>query len=60
MVPLRQDPGKNWGIFDWMNQFLQSLWELEEGTASLMVSLSEDNVRYAEIRFCPELHTVEG
>ena len=25
-----------------------------------MASLADDNVRYAEIRFCPELHTTEG
>ena len=25
------EAGRNWGIFDWMNQFLQSAWELEEG-----------------------------
>ena len=55
-----QEAGKNWGIFDWMNQFLQSAWELEEGTKTLMESLAEDNVRYAEIRFCPELHRLDG
>ena len=35
-------------------------WELEEGTKALMQSLAEDNVFYAEVRFCPELHTLEG
>lgn len=43
-----------------MNQFLQTTWELEEGTKALMQSLARDNVRYAEVRFCPELHTLEG
>lgn len=52
--------GKNWGIFDWMCQFLQTEWELEEGTKALMQSLADDNVFYAEVRFCPELHTLEG
>jgi adenosine deaminase len=54
------EAGKNWGIFDWMCQFLQTEWELEEGTKTLMESLAQDNVFYAEIRFCPELHTLEG
>lgn len=54
------EAGKNWGIFDWMCQFLQTEWELEEGTKALMQSLAEDNVFYAEVRFCPELHTLEG
>jgi hypothetical protein len=44
-----QEAGKNWGIFDWMNQFLQSAWELEEGACTLMESLAADNVRYAEV-----------
>ena len=72
-----------------MCQFLQTEWELEEGTKTLMESLARDNVFYgaslptflltvlltfllsicsqiahfrlaAEVRFCPELHTLEG
>lgn len=54
------EAGKNWGIFDWMCQFLQTEWELEEGCKTLMESLTRDNVFYAEVRFCPELHTLEG
>jgi hypothetical protein len=54
------EEGKNWGIFDWMCQFLQTEWELEKGTKALMQSLADDNVFYAEVRFCPELHTLEG
>ena len=41
-----------------MNQWLQTAWELEEGTKTLVQSLAADNVRYAEVRFCPELHTL--
>ena len=43
-----------------MNQWLQTAWELEEGTKTLVQSLAADNVRYAEVRICPELHTLES
>ena len=35
------EAGKNWGIFDWMCQFLQTEWELEQGTKALMQSLAQ-------------------
>ena len=52
---------KNWPIFDYMNQFLQTTDELIEATKSLCMSLRLDhNVWYCELRFCPALHTREG
>ena len=56
----KADKGGNWPVFDFCNQFLQTKLELREGTADLLRRLSEDGVVYAEIRFCPELHTREG
>jgi adenosine deaminase len=53
--------GKNWAIFDWMNQFLQTAAELEEATCALASALrTEHEVWYAEVRFCPTLHVLEG
>lgn len=44
-----------------MNRFLQTADELHEATRSLACALRQvHNVRYAEIRFCPALHTLEG
>ena len=56
----KADKGGNWPVFDFCNQFLQTELELREGTADLLSRLGEDGVVYAEIRFCPELHTTEG
>eukprot|EP00090_Calanus_glacialis_P013354 TRINITY_DN21991_c0_g1_i1.p1 TRINITY_DN21991_c0_g1~~TRINITY_DN21991_c0_g1_i1.p1 ORF type:complete len:375 (-),score=92.69 TRINITY_DN21991_c0_g1_i1:75-1199(-) len=56
----KADKGGNWPVFDFCNQFLQTELELREGTADLLARLWEDGVVYAEIRFCPELHTNEG
>jgi len=50
----------NWGIFDFCNQFLQTEADLEEATYCLCEELSSLNVFYAEIRFCPTLHTLQG
>ena len=56
----RAEKGKNWGIFDFCNQFLQTEEQLKKATLSLCQRLIEKNVIYAEIRFCPELHTEKG
>jgi adenosine deaminase len=55
-----QQQGSNWNYFDWMNQFLQTDDELTEATKLLVLELHRHNVRAAEIRFCPVLHTNEG
>ena len=56
----KANKGGNWPVFDFCNQFLQTELELREGTADLLARLGDDGVVYAEIRFCPELHTNEG
>ena len=57
----KAEPGKNWGVFDFCNQFLQTQAELEEAVAILVARLSsEHRVRLCEIRFCPTLHCEEG
>ena len=40
--------------------FLQTAKELEEATSDLLQRLRKENVTYAEIRFCPQLHTLES
>ena len=40
--------------------FLQTANELEEATSDLLERLRMENVTYAEIRFCPQLHTLES
>ena len=40
--------------------FLQTEDELVEATSDLLRRLRNENVVYAEIRFCPELHTNES
>ena len=53
--------GRNWGVFDFCNQFLQAEDAISEAVGDLCARLRvEHNVRYAEIRFCPALHTTEG
>ena len=52
--------GSNWGVFDWVNRFLQTHEELERGTVDVVSQLAVENVRYAEVRFCPSLHCREG
>jgi len=56
----RAEKNGNWPVFDFCNQFLQTKYELKEGTLDLISRLAKENVVYAEIRFCPELHTREG
>ena len=56
----RPGAAKNWGVFDWMNCMLQNSDALETVTCLLVEELHEHNVRYAEIRFCPSLHTEAG
>ena len=51
---------QNWSIFDFCNQFLQTKRQIEEAVIDLCERLSRGNVIYAEIRFCPSLHTKEG
>lgn len=51
---------KNWGIFDFCNQFLQTEDQLYTATLDLCHRLGSKNVIYAEIRFCPDLHIVKG
>ena len=54
-------PNKNWPIFDLMNRFLQTFDELADATCELCTALRcEHEVWYAEVRFCPALHTREG
>ena len=47
-------------MFDFCNQFLQTRDELTSATADLLGRLADRNVWYAEVRFCPSLHTLEG
>ncbi len=55
------DSGKaNWDVFDFCNRFLQTSEALEDAVKDLCDRMAAHNVRYAEIRFCPELHTREG
>ena len=56
----KADKGGNWPVFDFCNQFLQTELELREATLDLLERLAKDGVIYAEIRFCPSLHTMEG
>ena len=55
-----QQQGKNWPTFDFCNQFLQMSEELTAATTDLLSRLANENVHYAEIRFCPALHILEG
>eukprot|EP00750_Incisomonas_marina_P032494 INCI9197.1.p2 GENE.INCI9197.1~~INCI9197.1.p2 ORF type:complete len:409 (+),score=86.93 INCI9197.1:135-1361(+) len=48
------------GLFDWMNQFLQTKTDLTAATLDVCHQLQGINVCYAEIRFCPTLHTHKG
>ena len=56
----RVEDGKNWKVFDFCNMFLQTTDELEEATSDILQRLRKENVVYAEIRFCPTLHTLES
>ena len=42
------------------NQVLQTEEELIEGVYDVLSQLHEENVRLCELRFCPNLHTLEG
>ena len=57
---LSVESGKNWKVFDFCNMFLQTANELEEATSDILQRLRKENVVYAEIRFCPTLHTLES
>ena len=47
-------------MFDFCNKFLQTKEELSDATSDLLIRLTKENVWYAEVRFCPTLHTMEG
>jgi len=47
-------------IFQWTNTFLQTAAGIEAATSDLCFRLVDENVKYAEIRFCPALHTDQG
>mmetsp|Transcript_16629 Transcript_16629/g.41107 ORF Transcript_16629/g.41107 Transcript_16629/m.41107 type:complete len:946 (+) Transcript_16629:80-2917(+) len=48
---------KNWGVFDFCNQFLQTREALSEATEVLLKHLAVfHNVKLCELRFCPALH----
>ena len=55
-----QEKNKNWGVFDWCNQFLQTKEELTSAAALICRNVGEQhNVFRTELRFCPTLHTME-
>ena len=54
------ESGTNWSIFDFCNSFLQTEQALESCVQDLLKRLRDWNVVYAEIRFCPALHTLKG
>lgn len=56
----KAEKGGNWKVFDFCNQFLQTEEQLTRATADLCKRLAQKNVVYAEIRFCPDLHTDRG
>lgn len=56
----KQASGSNWNIFTFCNQFLQTADELREATYSIVTGLIAQNCRVIELRFCPQLHTLEG
>ena len=60
IVFFRAEVGKNWKVFDFCNMFLQTANEIMEATSELVQRLREENVVYAEVRFCPELHAIES
>lgn len=55
-----QEPGGNWDVFSFCNQFLQTANELEEATESLVKALIAQRCSVIEIRFCPHLHVERG
>ena len=56
----RPKQSQNWGVFDWMNEMLQTSGALKRVTELLLEELKEHNVQYAEVRFCPSLHLCQG
>jgi len=51
----------NMNLFNWANQMLQTADDLKLATLEICTRLRrEHNVVYAEIRFCPTLHTHQG
>lgn len=56
-----QSGNEKMNLFNWANQFLQTADDLYEATKGLCDSLrASHNVVYAEVRFCPTLHTLNG
>lgn len=52
---------KNWQIFDFCNEFLQTFEDISRATYDLATRLYEEHhVNYIEIRFAPILHTLRG
>ena len=51
---------RNWGVFDFCNQVLQSAAELREAACAVAMAMAAENVWLLELRFCPTLHTLEG
>ena len=56
----RAEPGKNWSVFEFCNQFLQTHDELRTATIDILTRFHEENVKLCELRFCPTLHCLEG
>ena len=56
----RTGVARNWGVFDFCNQVLQSAAELRDASCAVAMSLASENVWLLELRFCPVLHTLEG
>ncbi len=58
--PAKVEEGGNWFAFDFCNRFLQTESSVSAAVADLLERLRRWNVDYAEVRFCPELHTEAG
>ncbi len=58
--PSKVEKGGNWFAFDFCNKFLQTESSVSAAVADLLERLRRWNVDYAEVRFCPELHTEAG
>ena len=58
--PAKVEEGGNWFAFDFCNKFLQTESSVSAAVADLLERLHRWNVDYAEVRFCPELHTEAG
>ncbi|KRX03706.1 hypothetical protein PPERSA_03667 [Pseudocohnilembus persalinus] len=57
----KQEKARNWGTFDFMNQFLQTKEEITHLVEVVMLGLFEkEGVNLLELRFAPILHTLLG